>query len=714
MERGSSLRHVTMPAPLRVVEAPVDVRDRVEQLIQRLRENDATSISTAEEGRQRAWVDAVRGAEDRARKLTADVERARAELRVVRAALTPPVAADARTSVHPLRALVELDVVVRYSVLTLLAGLLCLSVWAGAIDYPLRVTSDTPTFIALVTDMAKRPFAEQSPFLAQQVATQHATPYMQAVAFLWRFLDGDARDPMQVGRLLALVGIPVFGLLLWSVFLYVRHLAGSRAAWLSLPVLLGLFGPPHVIWASDQTLHGALYASYFPQNLAIALLLLTLLALDRRSYPSLALACLGAAMTMLVHPFSGVLLCALATVQACAVAFRREPGYYRAPVALGLGFALGTIWPAYSLDRAFAETGLRGFVLVGLCTAAPFFVRGLALARIPVPNLSGVRGVLGRLTTSRAVFRLAVAGAIGTVVVVAWELALVWSPPRESARVAIYWVDDRWRWPLLLVAGTVGLSGIAWLARRGSIVPACWLAGCLGLGLIGVVGLPVPVWYRFLLLCQIPLAIGVAVVLANVGRTQVLAIVLATFALAIGSKIVTLLEAPPTVSYFGTSLQPVWKLGEHVPPGTGLVATDPKTAYFIPAATGHRVLTLDKAHASSSRELAFAEDGYRLLRRYYAGGRNWWLAAQQMWRRGVRYIVVEKHTTLQPATLADFTWQSSLLRTAAQRRGLSRYFYENNRVGKIVYDSPDYAVYRLDPRRLFVQGAQRSGVRRAP
>ena len=714
MERGSSLRHATMPAPLRIVEAPVDVRDRVGQLIQRLHENDAASTEAAEEGRQRAWVDAVRSAEDHARSLAAEVERARAELRVVRAALIQPAVEDAGTPVGSLWARVEVDVVLRYSVLTLLAGLLCLGVWAGAIDYPLRVTSDTPTFIALVTDMAKRPFAEQSPFLAQQVATQHATPYMQAIAFLWRFLGGDARDPMEVGRLLALVGIPVFGLLLWSVFLYVRHLAGSRAAWLSLPVLLGLFGPPHVIWASDQTLHGALYASYFPQNLAIALLLLTLLALDRHSYPSLALACLGAAMTMLVHPFSGVLLCVLATIQGCALAFRREPGYFRAPVALGLGFALGTIWPAYSLDRAFAETGFRGIVVVGLCAAAPFVIRGLALVRVPAPNLSGLREGLGRLTTRGAVFKLAVAGAVGTAVVVTWELALIWFPPRESARLAIYWVDDRWRWPLLLVAGSVGLAGLAWLARRGSIVPACWLAGCLGLGLIGAVGLPVPVWYRFLLLCQIPLAIGVAVVLANVGRTRTLAIVLATFALTIGVKVATLLEAPPTVSYFGTSLQPVWKLGEHIPPGPGLVATDPKTAYFIPAATGRRVLTLDKAHASSSRELASSEAGYRLLRRYYAGGRKWWFAAQQMWRRGVRYVIVEKHTTLQPATLADFTWQSAQLRTVAQRRGLSRYFYENNRVGKIVYDSPDYAVYRLDPRKLFARGTLRTGARRTP
>jgi hypothetical protein len=261
-------------------------------------------------------------------------------------------------------------------------------------------------------------------------------------------------------------------------------------------------------------------------------------------------------------------------------------------------------------------------------------------------------------------------------------------------------VDDRWRWPLLLIAGTVGVAGLAYLARRGHAVPALWLAGCLAIGLLGAAGLPLPVWYRFLLLCQVPLAIGVSVVLSSIGRGRVLALIAATFTLALGAKLVTLIEAPASVSYFGSDLQAVWSLEKHLPPGPGLVATDPKTAYFIPGATGHRVLTLDKAHASSARELAYAEDGYRLLRRYYQGSHGWWAAGQEMWRRGVRYVLVQKQTTLEPKSLADFTWQSSLLSTKVERKALSRYYYANNRVGALLYDSPEYALYRLDPRKL--------------
>ncbi len=412
---------------------------------------------------------------------------------------------------------------------------------------------------------------------------------------------------------------------------------------------------------------------------------------------------------MLVHPFSGVLLCLLATFQGCYTALRGKPGYYRAPVALTVGFALGLLWPAYSLDLAFAETGMRGVFFVSLCAISVFSVYGLARIKRPTQAPPALTRLTDRLSTDSAALRLAVVGAVGTAVVAVWEIALVHSPPGESARLAIYWVDDRWRWPLLLIAGTVGISGLARLLRGGHVVPAAWFAGCFGLGLLGVVGLPIPVWYRFLLLCQIPLAIGVAAVLARAGGTRILALVLATFSLAIGVKVATLLEAPPSVSYFGSTLQPVWKLGDHLPPGPGLVATDPDTAYFIPAATGRHVLTVGKGHVSSKRELALAENGYRLLHRYYAGGSDWWQAGQEMWRRGVRYVVVEKHTTLEPKTLGDFIWQTASLRTPAQRRALGNYYYENGRVGTVVYDSPDHVIYRLDRKTLFGLQSRKPG-----
>ena len=74
-----------------------------------------------------------------------------------------------------------------------------------------------------------------------------------------------------------------------------------------------------------------------------------------------------------------------------------------------------------------------------------------------------------------------------------------------------------------------------------------------------------------------------------------------------------------------------------------------------------------------------------------------------MWRRGVRYVVVAKQTTLEPKTLDDFIWQTARLRTRAQRDALGNYYYENNRIGTLVFDSADYAIYRIDRAKLFAQ-----------
>jgi len=644
-------------------------------------------------------LEALEAAEERARTAAERIERVREELRLAREALAESERPRTYDLPHP-------GVVLRVGVTTSLVALFGLAVWARHVTYALRVTSDTPTFLALVTDMADKPFARQSPYLAADVATQHATPYMQALAFVWRAFHGTSHSPIALGNFLAWVGIAVFGFTLWCVFLYVRRAAGSTAAWIAIPVLLGIFGPPHVIWASDLSLHAALYAGFFPQNVAIGTTLLTLLVLERASRASLLGACLLTTLTMLVHPFTGVLLSVLVTAWGCRLALRGDrAAALRAPIALGVGFALGLLWPAYSLDQAFAETGMRGIVFIALCIGATLVAGGVGALRSARQTPEVATRFMTWLGSEKTAFRLAVVGAVGTALIAVWELLLVRFPPHESAHLAIYWVDARWRWPLLFVAGAVGISGLARLAQRGQIVAPVWFVGCFLLGGLGAAGLPLPVWYRFLLLCQIPLAVGVATVVAGARRQRITALVAATFALAVGVKVVTLLETQPRISYFGQPLQSVWSLGEHIPPGPGLVATDPATAYFIPAVTGHRVLTVDKGHVSSSTELARSAAGYRLLRSYYAGGARWWQAGQEMWRQGVRYVVVQKQTTLEPKTLNDFIWQTALLRTPAQRAALGNYFYENNKTGTLVFDSRDYAVYRLDAAKLFPGGS---------
>src|SRR5262249_23174160 len=81
---------------------------------------------------------------------------------------------------------------------------------------------------------------------------------------------------------------------------------------------------------------------------------------------------------------------------------------------------------------------------------------------------------------------------------------------------------------------------------------------------------------------------------------------------------------------------------------------------------------------------------------------SWWSAARKMYLQGVRYVLIAKQTSLSPPTLVEFsTGPTPLIRTAADHRALSRYFYRCNRIGIRIYDSDNYVVYRLKASRLW-------------
>jgi hypothetical protein len=199
-------------------------------------------------------------------------------------------------------------------------------------------------------------------------------------------------------------------------------------------------------------------------------------------------------------------------------------------------------------------------------------------------------------------------------------------------------------------------------------------------------------------MCQIPLAIGTAVVLTELGSRLTRIVCGGTLVFALVFKLATLIALPPTTTYFGSPLQSAYKLGGLIPAEpTGLVATDPFTSYYIPGTTGRRVLTVTKGHVGSPAELAAATSGYVLLHDFIvAPDTDWWPSAKALWRAGVRFVLLEKRTSLAPATLVDFsTGPTPLLRTAADRALMGRAHWRLKRVGVLVHDDREYALYRL-------------------
>ena len=584
---------------------------------------------------------------------------------------------------------------------------MALEAWAVESGYALRVISDTPSYLALLPRMAASPLHPVTAFMADGggAVDTHASPYTQLLATVWARTGGEPWDPYGLSTFLGWAGIPVTLVFLHAAFVWFRRNGGSRAAWVALLTLLVLFGPAQVIWAGDFTFHGFLYAAYYPQSAGMALLLYTLVALDGRPGKTrLALVSALVGLTMLVHPFTALLLCACVMLRGVVEALRRAPGWELGSKALAVGFVGAQAWPSFSVSTALGEAGVPGPVLVAACALVPVLARA-----VPAPGrpfIGRADGVLRLLTSGRTQLVLVTVGVTTLVLLGIWTLLLFREPNPDplihSNRLSLYWVEDRWRWPAMFAAGAIGLVGLALLAARARVLPLAWFAGCFGVGLVGALGIPLPLWWRLVLFAQLPLALGVGVALTSIAVGQVIrGVAIAGLLSSTVFKLATLLMAPPWITYFGTDLQDAYRLGRLIPKAPGIVAADPFTSYFVPGSSGHRVLVVTKAHVGSQAELQRATDGYALLHRF-SMGRDWWSAAQQMYRQGVRYVVIEKSTSLAPPDLEEFsTGPTPLIRTERDRRLLGVYYYRNNRVGTLVHDELPYTIYRLDRKKLF-------------
>jgi len=598
--------------------------------------------------------------------------------------------------------------------LSAVATMLTLELWAFRTRYGMRVIADTPTYMSLLRELALHPFhSPPSPYLSHSVNLAHATPDVQLLALIWKGLaaaglvHADLVDAHAAYTLLAVKGLIVTFLLFHALFVWARHQTGSSGmAWLAVAALPFVWGPALIVCPGDFSFHGFMTTADHSEPLAIALLLYALVVLDAKLKPRrlLAAATIVGAVTV-THPFTGVRLMALASAVACYHAVRREPErtWQLTPPAVALGYLLAAAWPAYHLSEAMQVGSFDGVQIAAVLAGLPYVAFGVGVVSRRLPRLRAIR--LPALDAPDAALRLAVTGVVIVGAVAARELWLFQHPDPwlRTNRLAIYWNGPNIRyWPLLLAPALVGLVGLVRLAREEMPLPLLWASGCLGIGVLGATGFPIPLWHRFLLFAQIPLALGMAVVIAKAEWRAAGSIAVCTMACSAGFAFGTLLLMPKNVTYFRNKLQAGWRLEQLLPKASPtLIASDPASSYFfIPL--GDRTLTLTTWHVGGPSELPPIRRGYVLIHRVYVGDR-WRAAARQMWKLGVRYVVVNRGFRIQAPTVDAFSSFDTpyIVRDWAQLAEVDAYMHRLSLIARPVGRRVEYFVYRLDRRRLF-------------
>lgn len=658
------------------------------------------SRSFADENQATRLLEGLAAAEERTHALVARVEHVRAELGHLReewAATSERVRSTARLLGS-----------------TVIVWVLVLEVWSARTSYGLRVTADHPTYMELLRAMALRPFhSPPSVFGSGQVNLAHAAPDVQLMAFVWRWLaesghvGPDLIGVTQAYHLLALKGAFVTLLVFHAFYLWARRIGGSsRTAWLAVAVLPFVWGPVLVISPGDLSAHGFMSTADHGEQLAIALLLYALLALDAElSLLRFSVATLAVAAVMVTHPFTGVRLAALAAALAVVDIVRGGRCWRLTPPALVGGFLLASLWPAYDLSQAMVVGGFDGRELVGVLALLPLLA--YAILRLwPVQRrlLSAARFVAGNLDSHRAALVLALLGLLLTAALAGRELWLLAHPDPflPSNRRALYWNVSLPLWPLLVAPAMAGLVGMARLARRGQPLPLLWALGCLVIGAAGAVGLPIPLWHRFSLFAQVPFAIGFAAFLAERRWLVARGIAAATLVCSAAFAFCTLVFLPTNVTYFRDQLQAGWDFNRFLPQASPvLVASDPASSYFI-LPLGDRVLTLTTSHLTSRTELPPARRGYTLMHRLYLG-KQMQATGQEMWRRGVRYIVANRGVKMDLPTLDRFSSFDNpyIIESWADVAEVDAYIARLGRIASPIGHEEEYFFFELDRRKLF-------------
>lgn len=344
---------------------------------------------------------------------------------------------------------------------------------------------------------------------------------------------------------------------------------------------------PLIRWAGNISLHGLTYQFYFPQFFGISLLLFILWLNEQHANGVariLPLVFSFNLVLMLSHPLTGLLSLFLTLFRLAVLTNQPISEKLRTYISLAILPAVATVaWPFYPVYLTFKSTRSYELILLmlGGVLALLFLTKRESLGRRLdwlTGNYKGVKNIVFYFTIVALAYVLYNLHGLPDYFrykdVSIWWFAYL---PLMGGLAAFFYPEVRKR-PLLL---------LLWV----------WGSGCMMGYLLGLAGLPVKVYWRFLLLAKIPLAILVAYTWANTEMPSKFSLRVKTLAAALlGIGVIHqlyVMQHSSMANYF-KQIPLEYKIAEKLSnENDSTILSDPFTSYFLAGLTNNDVYAVD-------------------------------------------------------------------------------------------------------------------------
>jgi hypothetical protein len=530
----------------------------------------------------------------------------------------------------------------------LLVLVLALTISLTAVFYSLKtnyyLNDDLPGHVAVVKEFTKYPGTDyKNPFIANTGRPDlHAGPYYFMVFIIYKIVSIKSNislyglDTTTSTVLVSFILVGIFNVIFFLSSFYILCKTISRNLIFIIAALIALLlipDIPLIRWAGNISLHGITYQFYYPQFFAISLLLFQLWLAEKYAELSkpkifVLLMCLSYVL-FLSHLLTGLISLMLILLRLCIFnnfKLKQRLQIYASFLALPI-IAIFT-WPAFPVHAALKSTHTY-----------------LLLALLYVAILPGIlyQLIKQRQTPKNKINRIQYHEIVAylSIIIICWIFTYKINLPLyfRFNDVNMWWLVFLPFYPALLLFLNSKIRNNKLLDVLG-----LWAFGGILIYFLGVIGGPIKVYWRFLLLAKIPLALLLALSWSMLfirkefsRKFAYLVLVLIIFGVIYQLNII---RSSPTASYF-RNVPYIYKAPAYFSNiNNSVILSDPFTSYYIASLSHNTVYSLDPDRASDYDQ-AFIKVRNKKIANFYNNPSINALDAINTEER-INYIVVNK------------------------------------------------------------------------